>query len=73
MTELHHLTLTELNEGLRARRFSSVEITKHYLSRIERMNPALNAVITVTAEQALAAAQRADQLLAAGEAGALIW
>jgi aspartyl-tRNA(Asn)/glutamyl-tRNA(Gln) amidotransferase subunit A len=71
MTELHHLTLAELNEGLRARRFSSVEITKHYLSRIERMNPALNAVITVTAEQALAAAQRADQLLASGEAGAL--
>lgn len=71
MTELHHLTLAELNEGLRARRFSSVEITKHFLSRIERLNPALNAVITVTAEQALAAAQRADQLLASGEAGDL--
>ena len=71
MTELHHLTLAELNEGLRARRFSSVEITRHFLSRIERLNPALNAVITVTAEQALAAAQRADQLLASGEAGAL--
>jgi aspartyl-tRNA(Asn)/glutamyl-tRNA(Gln) amidotransferase subunit A len=71
MTELHHLTLAELNEGLRARRFSSVEITRHFLARIERLNPALNAVITVTAEQALAAAQRADQLLAAGEAGAL--
>ena len=71
MTELHHLTLAELNEGLRARRFSSVEITKHFLARIERLNPALNAVITVTAEQALAAAQRADRLLASGEAGAL--
>jgi aspartyl-tRNA(Asn)/glutamyl-tRNA(Gln) amidotransferase subunit A len=71
MTELHHLTLAQLNEGLRARRFSSVEITRHFLARIERLNPALNALITVTAEQALAAAQRADQLLAAGEAGAL--
>jgi aspartyl-tRNA(Asn)/glutamyl-tRNA(Gln) amidotransferase subunit A len=71
MTELHHLTLAELNEGLRARRFSSVEITRHYLARLERLNPALNAVITVTAEQALAAAQRADQLLASGEAGDL--
>src|SRR5688572_19840588 len=71
MTELHHLTLAELNEGLRARRFSSVEITRHCLARIERLNPALNAVITVTAEQALAAAQRADRLLASGEAGAL--
>ena len=69
MTELHHLTLAELNEGLRARRFSSVEITRHFLARIERLNPALNAVITVTAEQALAAAQRADRLLAVGRSG----
>lgn len=71
MTELHHLTLAELNEGLRARRFSSVELTRHYLARIERLNPALNALITVTADQALGAAQRADELLASGEAGAL--
>ena len=68
MTELHHLTLAELNEGLRARRFSSVELARHFLARIERFNPALNAFITVTGEQALAAAQKADQLLAAGEA-----
>lgn len=71
MTELHHLSLAELNEGLRARRFSSVELARHFLARIERLNPALNALITVTAEQALAAAQRADELLASGEAGAL--
>ncbi len=71
MTELHHLTLAELNEGLRARRFSSVELTRHFLARIERLNPALNALITVTPEYALAAAQRADELLASGEAGAL--
>jgi aspartyl-tRNA(Asn)/glutamyl-tRNA(Gln) amidotransferase subunit A len=68
MTDLHRLTLAELNEGLRARRFSSVELARHYLARIERFNPALNAFITVTAEQALTAAQRADQVLAAGEA-----
>ncbi|MDY6945121.1 MAG: Asp-tRNA(Asn)/Glu-tRNA(Gln) amidotransferase subunit GatA [Pseudomonadota bacterium] len=68
---MHHLTLAELNEGLRARRFSSVELTRHYLARIERLNPALNALITVTADDALVAAQRADELLASGEAGAL--
>jgi aspartyl-tRNA(Asn)/glutamyl-tRNA(Gln) amidotransferase subunit A len=68
MTDLHRLTLAELNEGLRARRFSSVELARHYLARIERFNPALNAFITVTGEQALAAAQRADQVIAAGEA-----
>lgn len=68
MTDIHRLTLAELNEGLRARRFSSVELTRHFLARIERCNPALNAFITVTAEQALAAAQKADRLIAAGEA-----
>jgi aspartyl-tRNA(Asn)/glutamyl-tRNA(Gln) amidotransferase subunit A len=68
MTDLHRLTLAELNEGLRARRFSSVELARHFLARIERFDPALNAFITVTGEQALAAAQKADELLAAGEA-----
>jgi aspartyl-tRNA(Asn)/glutamyl-tRNA(Gln) amidotransferase subunit A len=68
MTELHRLTLAELNEGLRARRFSSVELARHFLARIERFNPALNAFITVTGEQALAAAQEADRQIAAGEA-----
>ncbi len=68
MTDLHRLTLAELNEGLRARRFSSVELARHFLARIERYNPALNAFITVTGEQALAAAQKADELIASGEA-----
>ena len=71
MTDLHRLTLAELNEGLRARRFSSVELARHFLARIERFNPALNAFITVTGEQALAAAQRADQSIGAGEAAPL--
>ena len=35
-------------------RLSSVELTRHFLARIERLNPGLNAVITVTAQQALA-------------------
>jgi aspartyl-tRNA(Asn)/glutamyl-tRNA(Gln) amidotransferase subunit A len=71
MSELHHLTLAELSAGLRARRFSSVELTRHYLARIERLGPALNAMITVTGEQALQAAAAADRRIAAGQAGAL--
>jgi aspartyl-tRNA(Asn)/glutamyl-tRNA(Gln) amidotransferase subunit A len=71
MTELHHLTLGELSEGLKARRFSSVELTKHFLARIERFNPGLNAFITITADQALAFAAKADQALASGRAPAL--
>jgi aspartyl-tRNA(Asn)/glutamyl-tRNA(Gln) amidotransferase subunit A len=71
MSELHHLTLAELSAGLRARRFSSVELTRHFLARIERLGPALNAFITVTGEQALQAATVADQRIAAGQAGPL--
>jgi aspartyl-tRNA(Asn)/glutamyl-tRNA(Gln) amidotransferase subunit A len=68
MTELHHLTLAELSEGLRARRYSSVELAKHFLARIERRDRELNAFVTVTKEQALAAAAKADQALARGDA-----
>ena len=71
MTELHHLTLAELSEGLRTRRWSSVELTSAYLARIERFNPALNAFVTVTGEQALAAAAKADQARARGASGPL--
>jgi aspartyl-tRNA(Asn)/glutamyl-tRNA(Gln) amidotransferase subunit A len=71
MTELHHQTLAELASGLRSRQFSSVEVAKHFLARIERFNPALNALITVTGEQALAAAEKADKQLASGTACAL--
>ena len=71
MTALHLHTLAELRDGLRARRFSSVELTKHFLSRIERFDSQINAFITVTAESALRAAEAADRQLASGQAGPL--
>ena len=64
--ELHALSVTELAEGLADKRFSSRELTEHYLRRIESHDQALNSYITVTAEQALAAADAADQQRAAG-------
>jgi aspartyl-tRNA(Asn)/glutamyl-tRNA(Gln) amidotransferase subunit A len=69
---LHNLSIGELGRALRAGETSSVEITRHFLSRIERLNPALNALITVTAEQALAAAAAADARRAAGDEGPLL-
>jgi aspartyl-tRNA(Asn)/glutamyl-tRNA(Gln) amidotransferase subunit A len=68
---MHTLTVSELAAGLRARQFSSLELTQHFLGRIERLGPGLNAFITVTAERALADARRADEKLARGEGGPL--
>ncbi len=69
---LHTLSIGELADQLAARQISSVELTRHFLARIERLNPALNAVITLTATAALAAAADADRRRANGEAGPLL-
>ena len=71
MSELHQLSLVELAAGLRARRFSSVELVRACLERIDRHQGTLNAFISVTREQALREAQAADRALAAGSAGPL--
>ena len=68
---MHNLTISELVAGLRSKTFTSVELTQHFLARIANLNADYNAVITVTAEQALAAAAAADKRLAAGNAPAL--
>ena len=57
---MHNLTIAELVKGLRNKEFTSVELTRHFLDRIASLDPAYNSVITVTAEQALAAAAAAD-------------
>ena len=69
---LHNLSIGELGRELAAGRISSVELTRHFLGRIERFNPALNALITLTAEQALAEAGAADRRRAQGERGPLL-
>jgi aspartyl-tRNA(Asn)/glutamyl-tRNA(Gln) amidotransferase subunit A len=69
---LHTLSMGELARRLAAREISSVELTRHFLARIERLNPSLNAVITLTADQALEAAREADRRLAGGERGRLL-
>ena len=65
---MHTRTLAQLSADLRARRLSATELTKHFLDRIERHDATLNAFITVTREQALAAAAAADKRLASGDA-----
>ncbi|GGC57199.1 Asp-tRNA(Asn)/Glu-tRNA(Gln) amidotransferase subunit GatA [Chelatococcus reniformis] len=67
MSELTDLTLAQAREGLRARRFSSVELTGAYLEAMEAAR-ALNAYVLETPERALAMAEAADARLARGEA-----
>ena len=62
---LHNLSIGELAERLNSREISSVELTRHLLSRIDSFGSTLNALITVTASQALASAAAADKRLAA--------
>ena len=69
---MHNLFIGELAERLAKRQVSSVELTRHFLGRIERLNPALNAFVTLTAEHALADAAAADRRLAQGERGPLL-
>jgi aspartyl-tRNA(Asn)/glutamyl-tRNA(Gln) amidotransferase subunit A len=68
---LHEHTIARLSAGLAAGEFSSEELTRALLARIERFNPALNAFITVTADAALAQARAADQRRQRGDAGPL--
>jgi aspartyl-tRNA(Asn)/glutamyl-tRNA(Gln) amidotransferase subunit A len=71
MSDLHTLTVAELAAGLKARKFSSLDLTLHFLGRIERLAPELNAFVTVTADRALADARAADERLAKGQGGPL--
>jgi Asp-tRNA(Asn)/Glu-tRNA(Gln) amidotransferase A subunit family amidase len=64
--ELAFLPVTRLAALLAGGRVSSVELTRLYLDRLERLDPLLEAVITRTEERALEEAERADRELAAG-------
>lgn len=59
-------TVAELGRRLWSREFTSVELTRFFLERLERLGPKLNAVVTVTRERALAEAQQADNELCTG-------
>ncbi len=68
---MHTQSIPQISAALQQGQLSSVELTQHYLNRIERYNPQLNAFITVTDELALAQAQAADKYLKNGTAGPL--
>ena len=68
---MHTLSIKALAEGLRAKKFSSKELTQHFLKRIAQHDKTLNSFVTVTEGIALQQAETADAVLAAGKGGAL--
>lgn len=64
--ELGRLSISEISPRIKKREISPVEVTRFFLSAIERHNPALNAYITVTQKMALADAQRAEKEIRRG-------
>jgi aspartyl-tRNA(Asn)/glutamyl-tRNA(Gln) amidotransferase subunit A len=61
------MTILELAQQFRLQKCSPVELTRECLRRIEKLNPVLNAFITVTAESALAQAQEAELEIGRGD------
>lgn len=64
--DLEKLTIAGLAPEIKSRKISPVELTRLFLDRIERLNPVLNAYVTVTADDALAQAKRAEEEIAQG-------
>src|SRR5688500_15638544 len=64
--DIAFLSAVETARAIRAKRISPVEAVQAYLARIDRLNPKLNAYITVTADAALATARRAERTLQDG-------
>jgi amidase len=67
MSDLALRPASELASMLRRRELSAVELLQHHLQRIERLNPAINAVVVLDAERALQRAREADAALARGQ------
>jgi amidase len=70
--EVCFLTATEMARRIRDRELSAREALAAHLRQIERVNPKVNAVVTLVADQAMAAAREADDRLARGEAVGLL-
>lgn len=68
MIKLNELTIKGAREGLKAKKFSSVELTKDCLDQIKKHNQELNAFITVCEKEALEQAKKADDLASQGDA-----
>ncbi len=65
-SEIVFLSATELGRRIHDKEISPVDATEAYLRRIERVEPRLNAYITITADHAMESARRAESEIASG-------
>jgi amidase len=65
--DIAHRTALDLAAAIRRREIGSRELLEHLLARVERLNPKLNAVVTLEADRARLYADEADRALARGE------
>jgi aspartyl-tRNA(Asn)/glutamyl-tRNA(Gln) amidotransferase subunit A len=71
LTDLTKLSLADARKGLKDKSFSAKELTEAYIGAIDAANPALNAYVATTPDQAREMAKASDARLAKGEAGLL--
>ena len=67
MTDIAFLSANRLAKLIRKRKIGCLELLDHYLSRVERFNPALNAIISTDIPAARRRARLADKMVANGE------
>ncbi len=67
MNQLHYKSATELAALIRRRKVSALELLDHFLARIEKYNPTLNAIIWMDTEKARKRARAADAALKKGK------
>ncbi len=65
--DLCFLSATEQSGLIRSKKISASQLIRAHLDQIERLNPTLNAIVTLTAESAMAEAEIADKKIAANE------
>src|SRR6185369_12236385 len=67
MHDIGFETAAQLAAAIRDRRMGSLELLDHFLARVERHNPGLNAIVTLDADRARERARAADAALAKGK------
>ena len=69
VSELCFTSATDLVRMIRRKDVSVTEVMEAHLAQVDRVNPAVNAIVTYHPEQALDGARKADEAIAQGEAG----